>query len=83
MTLKVLLSLSEQQDMYALSLGALGRWPGRSELPQKATEEAAPCGAKPDLCGNQTWRGGGGCVPAHTETKQRSAMRGLCVVGGK
>lgn len=36
-----LLSLSEQQDMSAVSHRALGRRARRSELPQKAGEEAA------------------------------------------
>lgn len=67
-----LLSLSGRRDVSAVSLRALGRCVGRSELPPKTGEEAASSGANSDLCGGQTRRGGRGRVPAHTETEQRS-----------
>lgn len=70
-----LLSLSGRQDVSAVSLGALGRRTGCSELPPKTGEEAASSGANSDLRGGQTRRGGRGRVPAHTEAKQRLCPR--------
>lgn len=72
---------SEQRHMWPVSLGALGRRAGGSELPPKAGKEAAASGKNPDLCGDQMWggRGGRGRVPAHTETQQRWAVQRLLV----
>lgn len=67
-------SLSEQRDVRALSLGALGGRPGCSELPQKTSEEASSSGANSDLCGGQTGRRGRAPVPAHTEAEQRFCL---------
>lgn len=64
---------SEQQHVSAVPLRAVGRRAGCSELPQKAVEEAAPSGANSDVCGDETWRGGRGRVPAHPEAEQRWA----------
>lgn len=63
--------------MSPVSLGALGRGVGGSELPEEAAEEAASRGTNSDLRGDETRRGGRGRVPAHTEAKERSVCPNL------